>query len=269
MNGIVISIDPVLFRAGALELRWYGIAITAAIVIAVVVAFREAKRVGFPTAEVIGVTPWVLLGGIVGARLFHVIDRWQYYAANPLGIVMLQQGGLAIWGAVVGGGVALLVYCLKRRLPVLLFADVLVPALLAAQIVGRFGCIVNGDAWGGPTSLPWGFIYVHPDALVPAALVGVPTHPYPVYEMLWNGAVLGVLLAVRGRIGKPGLLFVIYLALYAIGRFGFTFVRQETGFWLGLQQAQLVALGILAVSIVAALVIILRKPGTLQWQSTL
>jgi len=105
--------------------------------------------------------------------------------------------------------------------------------------------------------------------LVPAALVGIPTHPYPVYEMLWNGAVLGALLAVRSRLGKPGLLFVIYLALYAIGRFGFTFVRQETGFWLGLQQAQRVALGILAVSIGVAMVLALRKQRALPRQSTL
>lgn len=265
MNGLIINIDPVLFRAGVLEVRWYGIAIMAAIVIAVVVALCEAKRVGFPTAEVIGLTPWLLLGGIVGARLFHVIDRWQYYAANPFGIVMLQQGGLAIWGAVIGGGVALLVYCLKRRLPVLVFADVLVPALLAAQIVGRFGCIVNGDAWGGPTSLPWGFIYVHSDTLVPMALIGIPTHPYPVYEMLWNAAVLGTFLSPRGRFGRPGFLFVSYLALYAVGRFGLSFVRQETGFWLGLQQAQWVALGVLALSIGAALA--LRRPGALQRQA--
>lgn len=269
MNGIVINIDPVLFRAGAVEVRWYGIAIIAAIVVAVVVAMREAKRVGLSTTEVIGVTPWLLLGGIVGARLFHVIDRWQYYAAHPLGIVMLQQGGLAIWGAVIGGGIVLLVYCLKRRLLLLLLADVLVPALLAGQIVGRFGCIVNGDAWGGPTSQPWGFIYIHPDALVPAALMGIPTHPYPVYEMLWNAAVLGVLLSLRGRLGRQGLLFAIYLALYAVGRFGLSFVRQEAEFWLGLQQAQWVALGVLAVAIFAALALSLRRSGALSRQSTL
>jgi len=77
LSGIVINIDPVLFRAGALEVRWYGIAIAAAIAVAVAVALREAKRSSLPSAEIIGVTPRLLLGGIIGARLFHVIDRWQ------------------------------------------------------------------------------------------------------------------------------------------------------------------------------------------------
>ncbi|OGO39548.1 MAG: hypothetical protein A2147_08150 [Chloroflexi bacterium RBG_16_57_8] len=121
-------------------------------------------------------------------------------------------------------------------------------------MIGRLGCIVNGDAIGGVTSLPWAFIYVNPNAMVPAELAGVPVHPYPVYDMLWNGMVLLLVWTVGRRLKKDGLVFLGYLSMYAVGRFIFTFVRQENVWFWGLQEAQVVALLILlATSAVFAL----------------
>lgn len=135
----------------------------------------------------------------------------------------------------------------------------MVPALLTAQIIGRFACIINGDAYGGPTSLPWGFIYINPGSMIPGNLSGVPTHPYPVYEMLWNLVSLALALKLRHQLKANGLLFLGYLSFYAVGRFILTFVRQESIWFWGLQEAQVLAIAILMAS-VGVMVYLYRKP---------
>lgn len=120
--------------------------------------------------------------------------------------------------------------------------DVAVPGLLLGQIIGRFGCIVNGDAYGGPTTLPWGFVYTNPNALIPERLMGVPTHPYPLYEMVWDMVLLGSIWILRKKLNRDGALFLVYIFFYSMGRFILTFVREEQIVWWGLQQAQVLAL---------------------------
>lgn len=262
MNSIAISIDPVIVHVGTFELRWYGLMIMAAVLVGIWVASIEAKRRGISIDDVYSIGLWGVVGGILGARLFHVLDKWEYYLSNPLQILAFQQGGLAIWGGVAGGVLGGVLYARHKKLSVASVADMGSLGLIAGQIVGRFGCIINGDATGAPTTLPWGFRYVHPNAMVPQALVDyareqglgvaqIPTQPYPLYEMLWNLAVLGILWQLRTRMRVDGMVFFAYVALYSLGRFVLSYMRLEDQYILGLQQAQIIALGMAAIGAIA------------------
>ena len=259
MNGIVISIDPVIFNIGNLEIRWYSLAIMLAIAVGMLITVRQANKKGIETHEILSGALWVLISAGLGARLFHVIDHFDYYMNNPSQI--FQFNGLAIWGALAGGGLALVIFVWRRQLPLGRVVDALVPGLIVAQIIGRVGCIINGDAYGGITDLPWAFIYTNPAAFIPDNLLGVPTHPYPVYEMMWNSMVLLGIVRFGHHLKKDGLLFLSYLSLYSVGRILLTFVRQENIIIGGLQQAQIIALLIIASSI-AMMVYISRKKQT-------
>lgn len=251
MSGVVINMDPTILRLGHFMLNWYSIIVMLAILAAIAIAIYEGKRKGISSETILSMSPWVVLGGIIGARLFHVVDKWGYYISNPLQIFALWQGGLAIWGALAGGGVAAIIFARLKNIPVSRLFDTLVPALLVAQIIGRFACIIDGDAVGVATTLPWGFTYINPAAMVPPGLLGVPVHPYPVYDQLWNLLGLAIALKLRRHLKTDGLLFLIYLSIYAVGRFVFTFVRQEKIWFWGLQEAQIIAILTFVVSLAA------------------
>jgi phosphatidylglycerol:prolipoprotein diacylglycerol transferase len=254
MRGIIIGIDPVIFHFGGTEIRWYSLAVLTAILAAVFIIARHAPRRGIPSAEIYSLAGWVVISGVIGARLFHVIDHWSYYMSMPHMIIGFQ--GLAIWGALIGGGLAMVIYGWRRRLPLWRLADAFVVGLLVGQIIGRFGCIINGDAYGGLTNLPWAFIYTHPDASIPTTLYGLPTHPYPVYEQLWNALTLLGVVWMEKHVRKDGLVFLAYVASYSVARFLLTYVRLENTFAGGLQEAQLVAIGAFLLAAAAALYII-------------
>ncbi len=241
MGPIVIDVDPVILGVGHFALRWYGLAIMLGIGAAFAVSIREAKRKGIDTEEIYSMGIWAVLGGIVGARLLHVIDYWQVYAANPGSILAIQQGGLAILGGIIGGAGVAMVYIYRHGLPLGRIADAVAPGMILGQAIGRIGCVVNGDAVGAPTDLPWGFVYTNPGAMAPS--LGQAYHPTQAYEMVWDLLVFGLLWWGRGRVKLEGGLFLAYLGLYSAGKFVISFWRQESIFLFGLQEAQVVSLG--------------------------
>ena len=242
---ITISLDPILLEVGGVAiLRWYSMAITLAIFAAVWLIDREFKRKGMDTNHYGGIAAWTIILGIIGARLFHVIDDWDFYSDNLGQAVQIQRGGLAIWGAVILGALGVYIGCRIYKIDFMQAIDAVAPGLVLAQAIGRWGNIVNGDAWGAPAEDAFfTFTYTNPDSFIPNSLLNVRTHPYPVYDMALNLAVFALIWKLRTRPLPNGALFTTYLVTYGIGRFFIHgWFRQEEVWFLGVQQAQFFSL---------------------------
>lgn len=238
---ITISVDPIIFNIGHFALRWYSLIILIAIVVAVWLTAREAERKGFKKDDIYDVAIWIITGGLLGARLFHVLDHWSdEFAMNPVRAFYVWEGGLAIWGALVGGLVAGALIAWRRgwHFPKLL--DAAAPGLVLAQAIGRIACVITGDAMGKPTNGPFGFAYTSPNALVPN--LGVYYTPMPVYEIIVNLGIFAVLWQLRKRDWTDGRLFLVYLILYSLERFFLAFTSSYRIIALGLTQSQIVAI---------------------------
>jgi phosphatidylglycerol---prolipoprotein diacylglyceryl transferase len=256
---LTIDIDPILVHLGPIALSWYGLAVMAAIAVGVWVTLREAGRVGLDANAVADLVPWVIVGGLVGARLLHVIDRWPDYAADPSRILAVQSGGLAILGAVLGGALAGGLVAWRRGLPVRRLFDAAAPGIILGQAIGRLGCLVTGDAVGRPTDGSWGIVYLNPGAMAPG--LGVAYQPVFLYEQIWALVIFGLLWASRRRLSGDGQLFALYLGLYPAGKFALTFARTETVWFWGLQEAQVLALGAMVVALAWAARGVRRRPA--------
>jgi len=200
LNGIVIDIDPMIAHLGPLKISWYSLFFVLATVAGVWLAVREARRKGLDADRVQSLAVWAVIGGLVGARLFHVADRWELYADHPLRILNIWEGGLAVYGCLIGGVLTGLAYAVRHGLPVWRLGDAAAPGMILGQAVGRLACIPNGDAYGAPTSLPWAFIYTNPMSMVPRELLGVPVHPYAAYELLFDLAGPRAAVAAAGHV---------------------------------------------------------------------
>ncbi len=255
---ITISIDPILLSIGHFHLRWYSLIVMGAIAIGFWLAVREAGRKGFNVDQITNSAVWVILAGLIGARLFHVMDHWSdEFAANPVRALYIWEGGLAIWGAIFGGLVAavILARIYHWKLPRLL--DAFVPGVVLAQAVGRLACVITGDAMGKPTNGPFGFAYTNPNAMVPQ--LGVYYTPTPVYEIVMNLVIFTILWNLRKRDRPDGVLTLIYLVLYSSLRFLIDFTSAYKIIALGLNQAQLVSILVLVVSVPLLAILSLRK----------
>jgi len=238
---ITISIDPVAF----LNVRWYGIMVALAVAVVVFWMLREVRRGAnlsydtILTAALVGIP-----SGVIISRLLHIIDRWGYYSQNPGQIV--GTSGLTIYGAVLGAALGIWIYSKLSNFQFGYFADLVAPATILAQAVGRVGCTINGCCYGIETSLPWGLVYTHSGSYAP---LGVATHPTQVYEIIYLLIIFAVLLKLRGRFKPDGSLFLIYLSLYSLWRVGIDFLRDGTPFLFGLHQAQAIAIIVLLITI--------------------
>jgi phosphatidylglycerol:prolipoprotein diacylglycerol transferase len=256
---IQIGIDPVLFRLGGhLAIRWYSLIVVAAIGVVLWLATKEARRRGLAEDEFSNLVFLALPFGIIGARLFHVIDHWgDEYAANPIRALYIWEGGLAIWGAVFGVLLAVGIWALLKRRSVGVMLDAVAPAAALGMAVGRVACVITGDAMGRETTGPIGFAYTNPGAMVPQ--LGVYYTPTPVFEIILNLSIFAVLWRLRKRDLPSGALFLIFIALYSVGRFFITFWSSYVTVAFGLNQAQIISIIAFAIAAPALLALFRRN----------
>jgi phosphatidylglycerol---prolipoprotein diacylglyceryl transferase len=255
---ITISIDPILLSIGHFHLRWYSLIVTTAMIIGVWLALREAGRKGFNTDDLTNSVLWIVIAGLIGARLFHVVDHWpDEFAADPIRALYIWEGGLAIWGGVLGGLVATAILARYKHWKLPLLLDAFVPGVVLAQAVGRIACIITGDAIGKPTSGPFGFAYTSPNAMVPQ--LGVYYTPTPVFEILMNLAIFALLWGLRKKNLPDGILTLIYLVLYSFVRFFIAFTSSYKIIAMGLNQAQIISILVFAVSLPLLTIALLKQ----------
>ena len=261
-----MPIDPVIVSFGPFMIRWYSLIILAAILIGLRVVLKEARRKGFDPDRVYDMFPWLLVGGLIGARLFHVIDHWQdTFAAQPGRILNIWEGGLAIWGAIAGGLIALAVVAWSRGWKLAFLLDLMAPAVVLGQGIGRLACAIDGDTVGLPTSGPIGIAYSSPHALAPQ--LGVYYTPVPLFEFLMNLGIFAILWRLRKKQMPDGALFFIYLGLYSAGRFVIAHWSLYKTFALGFNQAQFLSVVALLVSIPALFYLFKQQKVSLQSRS--
>ena len=249
---MTINIDPIIGKLGPLTFRWYGVIMAVAVIVGLWILAGQLRRRHISPDHAWGIAVFAVPLGVIGARLFHVFDDFSFYWHHPGQIFGGQLIGLAIYGVIAGGILGLVIYCRWKKLPVLRVLDSTALAFPVAQIIGRCANIINGDTWGPPTKLPWGFTYTNPNALLPANLLGVPTHPTPVYEQLWLLVMLGILLYLIPRLKTDGLAFVSYVGLYSLGRFFISYYRVNNIIFLGMREAQLFAVAGIVLAPIAA-----------------
>ncbi|MFC2034557.1 prolipoprotein diacylglyceryl transferase [Chloroflexota bacterium] len=244
---INIGLDPILFTLGPFSITWHSLFIVVGIAVGVWIPARLVAKAGLSTDRLYMIALLGVPGGIIGARLVHVIDYWSYYLANPGIIFAFWQGGLAIWGGILGGTLTVLIFAKIKGFALGHYADLAALGLILAQAIGRIGDIINGEHFSTATDLPWGVVYTHPNS---PAYGFPPTHPAVAYELLMDLFIFGIMWKLRGRIQPDGSLFLLYLILYSVGRFFLSFLRLDSNtVFLSLNQPQWICLLVLLIAI--------------------
>ncbi len=247
LNEEIFSIP---FFNGEISVRWYGLLIAVGLLLAAVYGFRNAKRFGLEKDPMLDVVLVCIIMAFIGARLYYVLfseDRAQYFE-NPITILYVWQGGLAIYGGLIGAFVTALWMCPFRKVDTLRMFDIASIGFLIGQAIGRWGNFFNQEAYGGNTELPWGMSgsWISNPANPLAGVAydpDIPVHPTFLYESLW--CILGfVLLHIVSRKAYRfrGQLFAMYIMWYGAGRFFIELLRTDSLYLFTMKVSCLVAL---------------------------
>jgi phosphatidylglycerol:prolipoprotein diacylglycerol transferase len=243
---IKIGIDPVLVTIGGLKIHWYGIMIALGLYAGIQVALMDSPRRGISRDQLMNVALLAAILGIAGGRLYYVVqNNPSFYLRNPGQIIAVWQGGMAFFGAIFGGALAMAISAWRWKIPFWSLCDVGALGLTIGQTIGRIGNIINGDIVGYRTN-GWGFEYTNPNTFGP---LNTPVQPASLYELLISLALFLFLWSIRKRVHPEGLLAMLYLILYSLSQFFVFFFRDNVVIFGGLKQAQVTALVVIALTL--------------------
>lgn len=251
--------NPVFLDLGFIEIRWYSVIILFAVLIALSLALKEGKKWRMPEAFINNLFFYIVIFGIIGARLYYVIFNWDYYSINILEIFKIWEGGLAIHGALIAGLIVVFVYSKKYKVSFLRLTDVLAVSLLIGQAIGRWGNFFNGEAHGTVTTLEHLQELHIPDFIIEGMFInGNYYHPTFFYESIWCLIGVIILLIVRRlKYVKVGQISALYFIWYGIGRYFIEDLRTDSLMWGTAKMAQFVSI----IMIFVGILLFLSKKG--------
>jgi prolipoprotein diacylglyceryl transferase len=246
---ITIGWDPNIATFGELQLTWHGVFTAVGIAAGVYLGAYLGRRQGFTEDDAYSIALVGVPAGIIGARAMYVLENEELFRGQWLDVLKVNEGGISIYGAIIGGVLGALLYGWIRRLPLLRGLDVAAFGLLLGMGIGRIGDLINGEHVAKATDLPWGVVYTHPDspswrfygATGPNADRQA-SHPATTYEMMGDLLIIGVMWWIFSRIWRtqPGITFFTGLVLYSAMRFGVSYLRIDSEFvykdWLTFPQ---------------------------------
>ncbi len=224
------------------NLPWYGVLIATGVIAALLLCMHEEKRRGLKEDTIVDLAFWAIPLALVGARIYYALFNWQVFADDPWSVLRIWEGGIAIYGAIIGGLIGVLIFATRRKMNLFLLTDIIVPGLALAQGIGRWGNYFNMEAYGREIINPtWQFF---PIGVQIPANGGYTWHMATFfYESCWDVAVFAFLwFIIRKRVEKPGTTTLWYLLLYGIGRFFIEGVRTDSLMSGSIRVSQLLSL---------------------------
>ena len=234
--------NPVAFEIFGLEIRWYGIIIAMGVLAAMILINILAKKKGLDYDVIIDVFLIVFPVAIIGARLYYVAFEYKNYH-TLMDVINIRKGGMAIHGGVIAALITGYFYAKHKKINFLKYADVIIPGVILAQAIGRWGNFMNQEAHGGEVTEK--FISYFPEFIQKGMLInGTYYHPTFLYESIWNLLVCGILIYILLKCKKAnsGVVLGAYMILYSLGRFFIEGLRTDSLMFLGLRTAQIVSL---------------------------
>jgi phosphatidylglycerol---prolipoprotein diacylglyceryl transferase len=257
---IIIDLEPNLFRIGPFLITWHGVFAVLGILAGARLGLWLLKKDGVDVSQGADGVAWMVLVGLVGARLLYVWENFKLFAGNLTKIFLVTEGGISQWGGLFGAMVGAYIWSRRAAFSYWKLLDAAGAAAMIGLAIGRIGDVINGEHHGTPTNLPWGVEYVNPDTL---GQPGQVVHPEVVYEMILTLVLFGAILPFHQRLKAKlpdGVLGLTYLGLYAAGRFFLSYFRTDPAVFAGLRQAQLASLLMVAIAIVAIPILFRRRP---------